>query len=177
MKNEIWKTIDGYDGLYMVSNYGRIKSFKTYRKHDGERLLTPCNKGGYYQVGLRKDEKRKWIGVHRLVAKAFIPNPNNYPCVNHKDENPLNNHVDNLEWCTVLYNNTYGNRIQKVTSKTGKIVLQYSLDGEFIREYSSISEASRQTKTDASAICHCCKGKYNYHQTNGYVWKYKSEVM
>lgn len=116
---EIWKDIEGYEGLYQVSNYGRIKSlarkvfvsnphFTGYR-HTKEKILKQGITGmGYEFVILRKNNKNHQIYIHRLVAEAFIPNPNNFPEVNHKDENPKNNHVNNLEWCTHKYNGTYG---------------------------------------------------------------------
>ena len=89
---EVWKDIPGYENLYQVSNKGRIKSLYNY-KRNGTDILIPRLKKGYYTIGLRKSGKRKWIGIHRLVAMAFILNENNYKCVNHKDENKLNNNV------------------------------------------------------------------------------------
>ena len=97
------------------------------------------------------------------------------PFINHKDENKTNNNANNLEWCTALYNNTYGNRIKKVISKTGKKVCQYDLNGDFINEYPSLAEASRSTKTHLTSISNCCRGIYK--KAAGYIWKYKSEVM
>lgn len=109
-KEEIWKDVVGYEGIYKVSNLGNVKSLH-WRNSFDERIMTPHLLGrGYYFVNLRNKSKGKSKLVHRLVAQAFIPNPNNYPCVNHKDENKLNNCVDNLEWCSYLYNNTYGKR-------------------------------------------------------------------
>lgn len=103
---ELWVDIDGFEGLYQVSNLGNVKSLDRYvasksniRQHKSERQLK-LNGGKYTQVILCKDGKTYGRLVHRLVATAFIPNPNNYPCINHKDENPKNNCVDNLEWCT-----------------------------------------------------------------------------
>ena len=112
MKKELWKDIPEYEGLYQVSNYGRIKSLHNYRGKGN--IIKPKIKNNYYQIGLRKNNIRKWFSIHRLVAENFILNSQNLPQVNHKDENKLNNYVDNLEWCTVLYNNTYGTRIDKV---------------------------------------------------------------
>lgn len=116
---EIWKDIEGYTGLYQVSNYGNVKSlskfvfvsnpkFTGYR-HTKEKILKPGKNGlGYQLVVLRKDNKNYQMYVHRLVAQAFIPNPDNLPEVNHKDENKCNNSVDNLEWCTHIYNSNHG---------------------------------------------------------------------
>lgn len=173
---ETWKDIIGYEGLYKVSDWGRIKSLYNY-KRNGTDILKPKIKRGYYQIGLRKNGKRKWFAVHRLVAQAFIANTNNYPCVNHKDENKLNNCVDNLEWCTVGYNNTYNNRISRVVEKTSIAVMQYSREGEFIKEYTSISEAARENKIYPGTISGCCRHKKGFYTRGGYIWKYKSEVM
>ena len=110
MKKEYWKSVVGYEGLYMVSNWGRVKSIKFGK----ERILKPVtNSSGYLLVGLYKNNIEKKYSVHRLVAEAFIPNPYNLPQVNHKDENKQNNVVSNLEWCTHEYNNTYGTRIER----------------------------------------------------------------
>lgn len=175
MENEIWKDIKDYEGFYKISNKGRIKSLYNY-KRNGTSFLQPQLKRGYFQIGLRKDKKRKWFSVHRLVAEAFIPNIYNFPCVNHKDENKLNNNADNLEWCSHAYNNTYGTRIKKVKEKTGKKVLQYDKDMNFIKEYSSIAEATREMKLKSMcSICNCCKGVYK--TSKGYIWKYKKEVV
>ena len=171
---EVWKDIPGYENLYQVSNKGRIKSLYNY-KRNGTDILIPRLKKGYYTIGLRKSGKRKWIGIHRLVAMAFIPNENNYKCVNHKDENPINNVVSNLEWCTHKYNNCYGTRIERVKEKVSKPVLKYDLKGNFIKEYKSLMEAYRDSNIkSASNITMCCYGKYK--QAGGYVWRYKGVV-
>lgn len=107
-ENEIWLPIEGYGGLYQVSNYGRVKSLDYNRTKQEKILRQGKNKYGYLMVVLYKEGKGKTIKIHRLVAQAFIPNPNNYPCVNHKDECKTNNCVDNLEWCTQKYNIKYG---------------------------------------------------------------------
>lgn len=125
---EVWKPIEGYGGIYEVSSYGRIKMHERI-VHNGvtkktrvmpEEIKTPKpKKDGYRQITLydRETKTRKSTGVHRLVAEAFIPNPDNLPQVNHKDENPSNNHVENLEWCTGSYNCTYNNRHIKIGRK------------------------------------------------------------
>jgi hypothetical protein len=113
---EEWRDIEGYEGLYQISNLGSVKSLFRYRvcKNGSfqpikERLLSPrTDKDGYKEVLLCNNCKRKCFKIHRLVAQAFISNPNNYPVINHKDENPSNNIVENLEWCTVKYNTNYG---------------------------------------------------------------------
>lgn len=166
---EIWRDIKDYEGLYQISNLGRVRGVFNYRGKN--HILKQNIKNNYYQVGLRKSNSRRWRGVHRLVAETFIPNPDNLPCVNHKDENKLNNKSENLEWCTFSYNNTYGNRIEKVKKKTSKPIKQYDLDGNFIKEFHSISEASRETKINISNIVFNLQGKYK--QTKGYVWELK----
>ena len=162
---EIWKDKKDYEGLYMVSNWGRVKSIKFGK----ERILKPVtNSSGYLLVNLCKDGKVKAFTVHRLVAEAFLPNPHNYPCVNHKDENKQNNNVDNLEWCTHEYNINYGTR----TERCSKPVLQYTLDGEFVREWESAIQAEREGGFSNSHIISVCKGKRPHHK--GYIWRYKN---
>jgi len=124
---EIWKDIKNYEGLYQVSNLGNVKVLdrivNSAIKNNNKvkrlgKTLKQYNKQGYMQVVLTYNKIRKYCNVHRLVAEAFIPNPNNLPQVNHIDENPLNNRVDNLEWCTAKYNCNYGNRNNKIYNKT-----------------------------------------------------------
>lgn len=123
---EQWKYVIGYEGLYKISNEGKLKSCErkihvAHRGYDGfktvkeKEMKTRINNMGYESVKLCKDNKYSEALIHRLVAQAFIPNPNNLPCVNHKDENPLNNCVDNLEWCTQKYNCNFGNRNSKIS--------------------------------------------------------------
>ena len=107
---EEWKYIEGYEGLYQVSNYGRVRSLFYRKKNQVQLLKLRKVTKGYLQVALWKNRKRKDFMVHKLVAEAFIPNPNNYPQINHKDEDKTNNCVENLEWCTNEYNHNYGTR-------------------------------------------------------------------
>ena len=154
---EQWKFIVDYPD-YEVSNLGRIKSLKGGK----EKLLNPkINTCGYLQVSLFKNGEEKYYLVHRLVASAFIPNPNNYPQVNHKDENKLNNCVDNLEWCTNQYNQDYSN---------SKQVGQYDLNGNLIKTWKSASEIQRQLGFYCGGISQCCLGKYQ--QSHGFIWRY-----
>lgn len=122
--DEIWKPVVGYEGLYEVSNLGRVRSVDRYVRFgrwgdNGQtrlrksQLISPKIDEGYYRVNLNKDGHQKMFKVHRLVAMAFIPNPDNLPVVNHKDENRLNNCVNNLEWCTQQYNSVYGTSIER----------------------------------------------------------------
>jgi len=124
MKKEIWKDIEGFEGLYQISTYGRVKSLGRYveRIRCGqvgkfwvdEKIITSCRcTGGYVKVTLCKNGVHTQKMIHRLVAETFIPNPNNLPQVNHKDEDKTNNHIDNLEWCTDLYNKCYGTARQR----------------------------------------------------------------
>lgn len=122
--NEIWKDVPGYEGFYSVSNFGRVKQLKDNRfgkfiDCDKIKKLTP-DKDGYLRTSLTKDKKEKKFMVHRLVAMTFIPNPYNYPQVNHKDEVKNNNCVDNLEWCTEEYNANYGTRTERILESNKK---------------------------------------------------------
>lgn len=122
MTEEIWKPVVGYEGLYEVSSYGRVRSLDRYvryksngyRLHRGRILTGSINRDGYIMCHIRTNEVSKYYLVHRLVAEAFIPNPYNLPEVNHLDEVKTNNRVENLEWCDVKYNNTYGTRKERV---------------------------------------------------------------
>ena len=174
---EEWRPVVGYEGLYEVSSFGRIKRLEHmiilkngYRKLK-EIIMSPSNNSkGYQHVNLSKNKIKQIKLLHRLVAEAFIPNPDNLPCINHKDENPGNNVASNLEWCTYQYNNTYGNRLKKSTNKRSKPVLQYTLDGEFVREWPSASEAGRNGYKQ-QAIVKCCNNTLKKH--HGYIFKYK----
>lgn len=175
---EIWKDIPGYEGLYQVSNLGNINSLKKYNVNTGiyeerEKILKKSyDKRGYQTITLINKTKRKTRTVHRIVAEAFIPNPNDLPQVNHKDEDKTNNCADNLEWCDNLYNYNYGTRIERVTAKLKKKVKQYSLNGILIAEYDGIRDAAKINGFKASScISECCKGKRK--TAYGYIWKYK----
>ena len=166
MKKEYWKPVVGYEGHYQVSNFGRVKSIKF-----GKEIILKQNiRGGYYIVNLSKNGIVKTYLVHRLVAEAFIDNTDNLPEVNHKDENKLNNNVDNLEWCTHEYNINYGTRNKKVSKKLSKPVLQYTLDGEFVREWKSTIECGRNGY-DQGHVAACCNGKLKTYK--GFIWEYK----
>ena len=164
---ETWKDVIGYEGLYQVSNLGRVKSLPRNGTILTARLLTPSFDGwGYEQVILSKDNKRKCAKVHRLVATAFIENKNNYPCINHKDENKQNNDSKNLEWCSYSYNNSYNGRARKAGEKTSKKVLCVELK----KVFNSFADAKSKTKISAGNICSCCKGKLK--TAGGYHWRY-----
>lgn len=120
MNKEIWKDIKGYEGLYQISNFGNVKSLPKCagRSKRKEKLITAhLDKDGYLRVSLCKNNKVSYKGIHKLIAEAFIPNLNNYNQINHKDENKVNNNIDNLEWCDCKYNINYGTRTARATQK------------------------------------------------------------
>lgn len=180
---EIWKDIKDYEDIYQVSNTGRVRSLDHYitfydskMGHDvtklikGRLLKQRIGKLGYDVVILCKSGDRKDKKVHRLVAEAFIPNPNNYPHINHKDEVKHNNSVDNLEWCTQYYNINYGNRNISYSIP----IVQLDLNDNIIKEWSSANKASKVLNIPQSCIWDCCNG--NINKTHNYKWKYKNEI-
>lgn len=205
---EIWKDVKGFEGLYIVSNLGRVKNVphyvtrKYYRPSTGDNiedklyikevLLNPKKKYHhkdrgiynyfYYGVSLRKDGKYYNKSIHRLVAEAFLPNPDNLPCVNHKDENKLNNCVDNLEWCTYQHNNVWKNRLAKsletfnANPKNRRKVYQYTKDGVFIKEYESVKEATKEMGLKhSSGIYLSCN--HNNCYARGFKWSFNSPSL
>ena len=171
---EIWKDIPGYEGLYQVSNLGRVKSLGR------EVLLKPMhNKKGYLLVALYKNHIRKFKFIHRLVAQTFLSNPNNLPQVNHKDENKENNCVNNLEFCDNKYNELYGTRRERVSKNLEHRritpVNQYDLDGNFIKSWKTAKDAAKTMNIPPYSICECCKGLRN--QTRNFMWRYNKEVV
>ena len=175
---EIWKDIQGYEG-YQISNYGRIKSLN-YNKTKQEKILkTSKNTKGYLQVGLFKDGKQVRKQIHRLVAEAFLENPNNLPQVNHKDENKENNCAENLEWCTLKYNINYGTGVQRRAEKRrndpsmSKRVDQIDPQTrEVIRQWESTAECGRNGFL-SGMVSKCALGKYK--QYKGFIWKYVAD--
>ena len=173
--------IPGYS-KYGISKDGEIIHLRT------KRIKTLClnQSKEYYVVNLYDDNNKACRPtVHRLVALTFIPNPNNWPYVNHKDENKLNNHVDNLEWCTPSYNNTYNNKHKKIAEKLQgqskpmtstncrqSPVLQIDLDNNIVAAYVSTAEASRQTGTSLTGIRAVANHKQYRHTSGGFKWEY-----
>lgn len=171
---EIWKDIKDYEGLYQVSNLGRVKSLN-YRHTGRERVMEPSkHKVGYLLVSLCKDGKQKTFLIHRLVAEDFIPNPENKPEVNHKSENKQDNRVENLEWVWHKDNCNHGTRNKRVAKAQSKTVIQFSKTGEFIREWESLHEIERQLGYFIQNISKCCLGQTK--SAYGYFWKYKERV-
>lgn len=210
------RPVPGYEGYYEVDNLGRVFSVdriihvndngRIYDKPVHGAVLKQTNHSrGYKTVPLTKNGKTKQEYVHRIVASAFIPNPDNLPAVNHKDEDKTNNFVENLEWCTVAYNNNYGGKTKKQAEKIRGIshneahrekissslkqyykthisasagresekrkpIFQFDLDGNFIREYSSVHEASSGIISRRRNITAVCNGKRK--SAYGYIWRW-----
>lgn len=166
------KSIEGYDARYFITRNGEVISTK-YRGNSIIDYLKPYLSGAkYYQVGLYDSNHRiKQHLLHVIIAKAFIPNPNNYPCVNHIDENSRNYRIDNLEWCTVSYNMNYGTRGDRIAKSKCKKVGQFDFEGNLIKIWDSVKEAESEGFTRQN-IAACARGsKYN-ESHRGYKWKY-----
>lgn len=195
---EVWQPVKDYEGLYEVSSLGRIRSLNHAvidscgkKQHFKGRLLKPCcTSGNYLIVTLHKGSQKKNFLVHRLVASAFVPNPHNYPQINHKDENKHNNKISNLEWCTAHYNNFYGSHMRRaiVTRRSNvnwkrsivknaearkKTVIQCNMNGQTLKVWPSLSEVEKKLKINRSNISACCHGRRE--NAGGYVWKLVSK--
>lgn len=176
MPIEIWKPVKGFEGLYEVSNLGRVRTF--HPKENNIILKPYITPNGYEQICLYSGKARKKMYVHRVVAMEFVENPENLPQVNHKDENKQNNAAANLEWVSSAQNLQYGSRLlkQKETfKKNGKLLKSvdcYSLNGDLLHTFNSCKEAAEATGANASAITQCCKGNPRCRTSGGYVWKY-----
>jgi hypothetical protein len=171
---ETWKDIEGYEGLYQASSTGKIRSFRKSNIYHGQvhhELKPTVLNNGYCVVTLYRSPKdRKRFLVHTLIAKTFLQNPNNYPCVNHKDENKQNNDISNLEWCTYSYNNSYGTARIRARKSRSKIVHQYTLDGVWVATYFSATMPAKIFGISPSCIHDCCKKKTDC--SGGYKWSY-----
>lgn len=189
MEQEIWKPVVGYEGYYEVSNIGNVRSVDRYvestttrpRFRKSQPTKKHLDKYGYFVVYLQKHSTCKTIKVHRLVAEAFIPNPNNYPCVNHKNEVKTDNFVQNLEWCTVKYNNGYGTRGQKISDalidkpKDLNSILQCDTNGKILKEYRCIFDVGKYGFC-VNDVRDCCHYKHNSRSHKGYIWLYKKNI-
>ena len=182
-ESEIWKDVAEYEGFYQVSNKGNVRSVARKdsigRKRDGRILKPAYDRGGYLNVGLCKNGKSKTKNVHRLVAETFIPKPKGFLEVNHKDENKSNNRVENLEWCTREYNNTYGTRIEMVCKKVKAVNIK---TGEAVT-FNSVKEAGRKGH-HCGVVSMACRGVYkdstgklvgDGRTYKGYRWYYEVE--
>lgn len=179
---EIWKNIPNFEG-YKISNYGRVKNNKlwTGKMYIQKETILKCSiaNNGYLRVTLMKDGQAKYKNVHRLVAEAFIPNPNNYDIINHIDGNRANSNVNNLEWCTQKHNMREASKIGRMKGKRGtnnyrsKAVIQYDLYGNFIKEWDYMTKITEELGYDYTCISRCCNGTYK--KSHGYIWKYKGE--
>lgn len=177
MKEEIWKDIKGFEGLYQVSSFGNVRSLERTLNNGNQwkgRLLKQELNHGYKRVLLCKNGKKQHFRVHKLVAMVFVPNPNNYTIVNHIDEDKTHNYYTNLEWCTAKYNSNYGNCKYKIAKKLSKPVLQFTTNGVLVGRYSSLSDVGRKTGYGIGYISQCCNGKYN--TAYDYVWRYVDDV-
>ena len=196
---EIWKDVVGYEGLYQVSDKGQIKSLKRYRNNGNGKYLQKekilksyIGKNGYCIVDLYKNGKRKKCLLHRLVAEAFIYNPQNKPCINHIDCHKTNNNINNLEWCTYKENMQEAVKNKLVHTwcgtkfrekhpnykfrgkwKTQKRVCQYDLSNNYIKTFNSATEVERLINICGSHIGECCRGVRK--TAGGYIWKYREE--
>ena len=193
---EIWRDIQGYEGYYQVSNRGRVKSLERIDNNNHkvkEKILKMVSdKDGYLIINLYKNGKHKTCRIHRLVANAFLENPNNYPQINHLDENPKNNHVNNLNWCTAKQNNNHGKHNEKVSNalkgkpKEKQHILKLRENNPNKRKiicittnetFDFIADGARKYNISSSDIVKCCKGK---HKSAGkhpitkdkLIWKY-----
>lgn len=185
---EIWMPIPDYEGFYEVSNTGKIRSVYRYRRE----LKPIISNSGYKRVDLFKNKVRQQVSIHRIVAKVFCDNPFNKPCVNHKDENRLNNNANNLEWVTYKENRNYGTaekrrrahidysrEIYKITArnngkKTARPVSMFTKDGKYLKSFESAAEASRQTGIYITTITRAIKRGLN---AGGYAWQYAKGGM
>lgn len=174
---EVWRPVVGYEGLYEVSNKGVVCSTDrtiNNRHYPGKVLAIKYLKG-YPAVHLCDHQHRaKHKTIHRIVAEAFLPNPDNLPEVNHKDENPKNNCVENLEWCTQIYNIRYGTGVERSAAYKRKRISKYTKSGEFVASYSSLFEASKsigKMRNGTGLISTAARGIKR--TAYGFVWKYE----
>lgn len=183
---ENWRTIEGTNGNYSVSDLGNIRRNEHYTEvtpgvfnHYKERLLKPTtDASGYLVVKLQIGKNSIAKKIHRLVAEEFIPNPSDFPCVNHIDENRTNNSVKNLEWCTHKQNANHGTRNDRLREVSGIRVAQYTTDGKLIKIWDSLSQASSyfgcKSTSQIRRVCKKEKGRYSY---KGFVWRYVDQKV
>ena len=183
MKEE-WKDIKDYEGLYQVSNLGRVKSLN-YRRTGKEGILNVGNKNltkGHFFVELWKNKSGCKKYIHILVAEHFIPNPENKPIVHHIDKDPKNNNVDNLMWVTNMEHRELHQEISKIVSRVrSKTIIQYTLNETFVKKWNSAMDIERELGYNNASIIRCCQGKYFDKSRNkwyclkqykGFIWRY-----
>lgn len=202
---ELWKDIEGFEGRYQVSNLGNVKSLRYGGRYEVRNLVPKVNNKGYEWVELWKDRKRSCRQIHRLVATAFIPNPDPecYTIINHKDENPRNNRVNNLEWCDYKYNSKYfldrhrmefGETMSKALKGKAKInrygirtkygvygpykhkqsVAQIDKNGNVVKVWDCLSQITREENKSQWSITQCCEGKRK--TAYGYKWHFVDAI-
>ena len=162
---ETFVKIEGFE-KYEVSNLGKVRNIKS-----GRVLKTSLNNNGYLRLFLCKNNKRKHLYLHRIIATAFIDNPEEKPQVNHIDENKLNNDLSNLEWCTVRENLIHGTRTKRAAEKCFKKVIQLDLNDNVLNEFESMRQAEQKTGVLVKNISSCCNGKRK--SAGGYKWRKK----
>lgn len=181
---ELWKDIDGFEGLYQISSLGNVKSLNYRNEKKEQNLALKHHWTGYSMVSLRNNGKLKYLNVHRLVALAFVENPFRKPCVNHIDGNKQNNCSANLEWVTHKENTQHAikNGLRKDTNMRGRIgilnplskkVNQYKKDGSFVKTWDCISDVARFYNCLPSSVINCCAGRNK--SCKGYIWKYADD--
>lgn len=173
---EEWRDISKLGGSYQVSNLGRVRSLTRrtpnrggWQTRKGQILKPEKARNGYLRITLWTNGKPKHYLIHRLVAQTFLPNPHNFPQVNHKDENKLNNCISNLEWCSEKYNKNYGTFKKRVAKAKAKPVIQLDLNGKTIKIWSSTKECSKNNFVP-SDVAKCCRGERKVHK--GFMWRY-----
>lgn len=179
MNKEIWKDVKGFNGKYQVSSYGRVKSIghtDSLGRYWKSVVLRPAKyRGEYLHVHLTSSHsKQVSISVHQLVARAFIPNPNNYPQVNHKDEDPTNNHVDNLEWCTAQYNVNYGHHNYNTSKTLTRDICALDINTGDVIFMFDCARDHRNLGFAHSYIQQCAK--HNIKQAYGFHWEFTENV-
>lgn len=163
-QEEIWKDIGGYIGIYAISNFGRVFSFKTMKTRK-----TFINENGYERVTLINNQQYSTFLVHRLVATAFLPNKDNLPIVNHKDQIPGNNCASNLEWCTYFYNNTYNDVHLTKKKRVGRRIVQKSIDNVIVKTWDTAKQIINSGYSKA-CLYYCLSGRHKTHK--GFKWEY-----
>lgn len=195
MKTVWWRPVAGFEGLYEVSNYGDVKRLNGYsyytdsigrkcKRFVKEKKLRLADVNKYKRVCLCKNGEHFPVLVHIIMMQAFVPNPHNYPCINHKDENPSNNFIyvnpdgsvdlekSNLEWCTFKYNSNYGTASKRIAEKLSKEVLQYSIDGVLIKKWNSLSQIKQVLGFDIGNISNSINGNISTKYPYGFKWAY-----